>query len=363
MRLFNTTVTPEGKQLVNESLESTFISAGKMADKFEEELKPWIGNAVTVNSGTASLHLALEAADVRGGEVILPAQTFIASGLAIIHAGAKPVFADINYMTGNIDPKSIVSKITDNTKAIMVVHWGGNPCDMDEIGQIAKEYDLVVIEDAAHAFGTTYKGRKIGEISDFTCFSFQAIKHLTTGDGGAVCALTNENVKKLKKLRWFNIDREDDKPDILGERAYNSNEVGYKYHMNDIAASLGVGNLKSIDGKLAKHRYIANLYYRPELGHVDGITLFDKQDDRNSADWLFGFHVERREDFIRMMKSNNIPTSVIHLGIDKNDLFGGLDETLVNQRKFDKTQIHIPCHDGLNGEEITRIISTIKRGW
>jgi perosamine synthetase len=363
MRLFNTTVTPEGKQLVNEALESTFISAGKMADKFEENLKSWIGKAVTVNSGTASLHLALEASNVRGGEVILPAQTFIASGLAILHAGAKPVFADINYMTGNIDPKSIISKITDKTKAIMVVHWGGNPCDMDEIGQIAKEYGLVVIEDAAHAFGATYKGRKIGEISDFTCFSFQAIKHLTTGDGGAVCALTDENVNKLKKLRWFNIDRDDDKPDILGERVYNSSAVGYKYHMNDIAASLGVGNLTTIDGKLLMHRYIANLDYRLRLKDVDGITLFNKQDDRISSDWLFGFHVERREDFIRMMKENGIPTSVIHLGIDKNNIFGGLDESLVNQRKFDKTQIHIPCHDGLNSEDVDRIITTIKKGW
>lgn len=362
MNLFNTTVTDEGKRLVTETLNKTFISAGNMADKFEHSLKPWIGKAVTVNSGTAALHLALECANVRGGEVILPSQTFIATGLAIIQAGATPVFADIDYMTGNIDPKSIIEKITNKTKAILPVHWGGNPCNMDEIIQIAKKYKLLVIEDAAHAFGAIYKGRNIGEISDYTCFSFQAIKTLTTGDGGAICALTDDTVKRLKKLRWFNIDRDDDKPDILGERVYNSSEMGYKYHMNDIAASLGVGNLMEVGNKIDRHRQIAKLYDE-SLKNVNGITLFDRQNDRVSSDWLFGFHVERREDFIRMMKSEGIPTSVIHLGIDKNDLFGGLDESLINQRKFDITQIHIPCHDALSDYDTTKIINTIKKGW
>jgi perosamine synthetase len=362
MKLFNTTIHKVAIDLVVETLNTTFISAGRQADRFEKELKPWIGKASTVNSGTAALHLALECANVRGGEVILPPQTFIATGLAIIHAGGKPVFADINYMTGNINPKSIESKITNKTKAIMVVHWGGNPCDMDEINIIAKKYGLVVIEDAAHAFGAKYKGVNIGEVSDYTCFSFQAIKHLTTGDGGAVCALTDDNIKRLNKLRWFNIDREDDKPDLLGERIYNSREVGYKYHMNDISASIGLGNLMRINEKLSKHKKISKLY-NSELYDVKGLTLFDEQHDRESSHWLFGLHVENRNDFIRKLKDYNIPSSVIHLGIDKNDLFGGLDESLVNQRNFDSTQIHIPNHDGLCDEDIYKIIKTIKSGW
>jgi len=363
IRLFNTTINDKAKKLVNQALDSTFISAGKQADKFEEKLESWIGKAVTVNSGTAALHLALEAANIgEGDEVILPAQTFISSGLSILHAGAKPVFADINYMTGNISPESIKEKITDKTKAIMVVHWGGNPCDMNEITMIARQHNLVVVEDAAHAFGAEYNKQPIGMISDFTCFSFQAIKLLTTGDGGAVCALSRDNINKLKKLRWFNIDRDNDKPDILGERVYNSDEIGYKYHMNDIAASLGLGNLTTIISKLTKHNYVADIY-RKELSDVEGITLFDKQDNRESSNWVFGFHVERREDFIKKMKENGISCSVIHLGIDNNDIFGGKDESLVNQRKFDETQIHIPIHDGLSDDDINKIITTIKYGW
>lgn len=365
MRLFNTSVSKQSIDYVNKSLETTFISAGKKADMFEEKLaeKLSMSKPVTVNSGTSALHLALVCANITyGDEVILPSQTFIASGLAITHQGATPVFADIDYMTGNIDPVSIRSKITNKTKAIMIVHWAGYPCDMDEIQQIADEYNLVVIEDAAHAVGASYKGRPIGTISDYTCFSFQAIKHLTCGDGGAVCSLTEESEKRLKKLRWFNIDRDDDTPDILGERVYNSNEIGYKYHMNDISASVGLGNLEVLDVKLKRYLEVANIYNN-ELKDLDGIKNFDYKDDRQSAYWLYGFHVERRVDFINKLKSNNIPSSVIHLGIDKNDLFGGKDMSLINQRKFDDTQINIPIHDGLSDEEVDKIVNVIKSGW
>lgn len=362
--MFNTSVTDEAINLVGDTLKSTFISAGKKADEFEDRLKTFnLVRPVSVNSGTSALHLALASAGIGlGDEVILPSQTFIATGLAILHQNATPVFADIDYMTGNISPESIRKKITDKTKAIMVVHWAGYPCDMDDIQSIADEYNLIVIEDAAHAFGSWYKGRSIGSISDYTCFSFQAIKMLTTGDGGAVCSLTDENEKRLKKLRWFNIDRDDDKSDELGERVYNSNEVGYKYHMNDISASLGLGNLYTVGEKIKRYEEITNRY-RDGLGGVKGLTLFYNQSDRISSNWLFGMHVERRLDFIKKLKDNGIMSSVVHLGIDKNDLFGGIDMNLVNQRKFDETQIHIPIHDGLTDEDVDKIINVIKGGW
>lgn len=362
--MFNTSITDEVIDLVSDTLKSTFISAGKKADKFEELLKVFnLVRPVTVNSGTSALHLALASARIGlGDEVILPSQTFIATGLSILHQNATPVFADIDYMSGNISPKSIREKITDKTKAIIVVHWAGYPCDMDEIQSIADEHDLIVIEDAAHAFGSWYKDKSIGSISDYTCFSFQAIKMLTTGDGGAVCSLTDENEKRLKKLRWFNIDRDDDKSDELGERVYNSNEIGYKYHMNDISASIGLGSLYAVGKKLKRHEEIANRYQK-QLKGVDGLTLFDSKLDRISANWLFGIHVERRVDFIKKLKDNGIKPSVVHLGIDKNDLFGGKDMSLVNQRKFDKTQIHIPIHDGLTDGDVDKIIKVIKGGW
>lgn len=364
IRLFNTTVSKEAIEYVNDSLSTTFISAGKKSDIFEKNLSDELGmsNPVVVNSGTSALHLALVSAGITNGdEVILPAQTFIASGLSILYQGAIPIFADIDYKTGNIDTKSIRAKITNKTKAIMVVHWGGYPCDMDEIKKIADEFNLIIIEDSAHALGATYKGVSIGSISDYTCFSFQAIKHLTCGDGGAICCLNKETEKKLKKLRWFNIDRDDDLPDILGERIYNSNEIGYKYHMNDISAAVGIGNLKNIKERLKRYRQIANRYNN-EIS-INGITKFDYKSDRESSYWLYGFHVENRIDFIKKLESNGIQSSVVHLGIDRNDIFGGKDFSLENQRRFDETQINIPIHDGLNDDEVDKIIKIINSGW
>lgn len=298
-----------------------------------------------------------------GDEVILPAQTFIATGLAIIYCGAKPVFADIQYETGNIDPESIRSKITPRTKAIMPVHWMGYPCDMDEINAIARKHKLTVIEDAAHAPGAAYKGKSIGSISDFTCFSFQAIKHITTGDGGVLCVRNAKLARQGLARRWFGIDRTNTKPSILGERAYNISVPGYKYHMNNYAAALGLANLENFPERLKRRRSLAKMY-RVGLADVDGVRLFDEASDRWSAYWTFGIHVpKQREDFIRALKARGIPTTVHYLGIDRNKIFGGKDRTLTNQRHFDDTQIHLPLHDALDEKSVRYIIESIKLGW
>ena len=364
MEFFSTTISEESINLTIETLKSTMISAGKKADLFEEKLSKKFNfpNPVTLNSGTVTMRLALIAAGVKeGDEVILPAQTFVATGHVILQCGAKPVFADIN-LDGNISVESIKSKITEKTKVIMPVHWGGYPCDMDEINQLAKEHNLIVIEDAAHALGAKYKGKNIGTLSDFTSFSFQAIKHLTTGDGGLLTCKKEFEAKLIKRLRWFDIDRENSKPSILGEREYDIINVGYKYHMNDIAASIGLGNLKNIDTKINKIKNIAKKYEK-SLENIPGLKLMDYKNDRESSYWLFPILVENRVDFINKLKSSEIPCSVIHLGIDKNTIFGGKDYSLVNQRYFDDNQIHIPIHDNLSDENIYKIIETIKKGW
>lgn len=364
MDFFNTTISDKAIEYANEALKSTMISAGKKADLFEERLHQHFGypNPVTLNSGTVTMRLALIASGVKAGdEVILPAQTFVATGHVILQCGATPIFADIN-LDGNISVESIKQKITEKTKAIIPVHWGGYPCDMDEINQLAKEHNIVVIEDAAHALGSKYKGRNIGTISDFTSFSFQAIKHLTTGDGGLLTCLKNSDSKLVKRLRWFDIDRENSVPTILGEREYDVINVGFKYHMNDIAASIGLGNLEIIENKLDRIKTIAKLYEK-SLQNVNGLKLMNYKNDRESSYWLFPLLVENRTNFITKMRENNIPTSVVHLGIDKNTLFGGNDYSLINQRYFDENQIHIPIHDKLLDEDVNKIIKTIKSGW
>lgn len=363
MDFFSTTISDESIRLVNDSLKTTFISAGKMADKFEELLSNKFGfnNPITLNSGTITMFLALKASNVGvGDEVILPAQTFIATGQVILQCGAIPVFADIN-LDGNISVESIKSKITERTKAIIPVHWGGYPCDMDEINNIAREYNIIVIEDAAHALGAKYKGNYIGNISDFTSFSFQAIKHLTTGDGGLLTCKDKYLTDKIKQMRWFGIDRDGAKPSILGEREYDVSDIGYKSHMNDIAASIGIGNLNNIDSKFKRIKEIADIY-NDELKSISGIKLMNYKTDRKSSYWLYPVLVDNRIDFITKMKENNIPVSVVHLGIDKNTIFGGKDQSLINQRHFDEHQIHIPIHDKLTDDDINLIIKTIKNG-
>lgn len=365
MNFFNTNISQKSLNLVNEVLRSTYISAGQKADKFEEELNNKLGliNPITVNSGTSALHLALEIVGIGpGDEVILPPQTFIATGMVILMQKAKPVFADIQYNTGNIDPNSILTKITEKTKAIIPVHWGGYPCDMDEINKIARKFNLTVIEDAAHALGAIYKGKPLGTLSRFTAFSFQAIKHLTTGDGGALCCLNDDDAYQAKRRRWFDIDRENSKADILGERVYDAINIGYKYHLNDLAAAVGLGNLELFPKILERHKEIGAIY-RNELNNIPGLKLLDYKTDRESSYWLFSILVEKRDHFIQALKDKGVPTSVVHLRIDKNSIFAGLKEDLLNQEKFNNKQISIPIHSDLTDDDINKIIKTIKNGW
>lgn len=365
MNLFHTHVSTKAVQLAVETLRSNFISEGERVRRFEEELTRTLGfvRPVAVNSGTSALHLALVLAHVGlGDEVILPPQTFVASGLVILMCGATPVFADIQAGTGNLDPTSLRSKITPRTKAIMPVHWGGSPCDMDEINAIARTHNLAVIEDAAHALGATYNHRPVGSLSRFTAFSFQAIKHLTTGDGGALCCLYESDFEEAKRRRWFGIDRLRHLPSILGERQYDLSSVGFKYHLNDLGAAIGLGNLPDMPANLARHREIASAY-RDALSSVPGLTLLNHYADRESAWWLFTVLIERREDFIRALTKRDVPASVVHLGIDRNAVFGGPFNDLVQQRRFDDHQVALPIHSGLSNQAVEAVITAVKAGW
>ncbi len=363
--VYTTYIHSSAKTLVNKTLESTFISEGKKVKEFEEQLskKLAIINPVALNSGTTALHLAMVLAGIKeGDEVICPAQSFVSTALVVVQQGAKPVFADIKYETGNIDPASVLNKITDRSKAIICVHWGGMPCDMDEIHAIAKKHNLIVVEDAAHAPGATYKGKFVGSMSDYTCFSFQAIKHVTTGDGGALACLNPEKAREAFTRRWFGIDRASSKPSILGERQYDISLLGFKYHLNDYGAALGLANLTDIRERLEWLRQKA-IYYREQLTKVPGIQLWECPLDRESAWWLFGIHVEQRINFIKALAERGVTASVVHQRIDRNSIFGGVDKSLVNQNKFEETQVHIPLHSCMNDEQIVQVVEAIKKGW
>jgi len=365
VQFFHTRVSERALDLAADCLRSTFLSEGARVREFEERLAAELGllRPVAVNSGTSALHLALVLSGVGpGSEVILPAQTFVATGLAILMQGATPVFADIDPGTGNIRPEAITALVTDRTRAIMPVHWAGYPCDLDEIEAIAHPRGIAVIEDAAHALGATYRGRPIGSISRFTAFSFQAIKHLTTGDGGALCSVREADADAARTRRWFGIDRASSRPSLLGERVYDIAEVGYKYHLNDMAAAVGLGNLETFDQVLRRVRAIATRY-RAEFSTVAGLGLLDYRDDRESACWLFTVRVERRDDFVRALQARGVPTSVVHQRIDRNSVFGGVTPGLTGQQTFDREQIAVPLHAGLTDDDVDTVVSAVRSGW
>lgn len=365
MDFFNTHVSAKSLELVRSVLESGWISEGKLVREFEAALTERLGleHPAALNSGTSALHLALALAGVGpGDEVIIPAQTFVATGLVVLMQHATPVFADIDPLTGNLSAAALPRKITSRTRAIIPVHWGGYPCDLDEINAIAAPRGIAVVEDAAHALGARYKGRPIGTISRFTAFSFQAIKMLTTGDGGALCCTDAEDARQAFVRRWFGIDRANSQPSVLGERIYDIQAVGYKYHMNDFSAALGLGNLDDFPARLARRRAIADRY-RQTLRGVAGVELLQYADDREGAYWLFTILVEKREDFIRKLAGWGIPASVVHLRIDHNSVFGGLRDDLPGQAEFNRRQVSIPVHEGLSDDDVAQVIAAIREGW
>jgi perosamine synthetase len=363
--MFRVYVCEEAIQAATAVLRSGHIGEGPVVKAFEREFANISGSPynVAVNSGTSALHLAMILAGVDSGdEVITTAQTMMATSHAILMQRARPVFADIQPRTGNIDPGDITARITPRTKAIAVVHWAGYPCDMDQIAAVAREHGLVVIEDAAHAIGATYRNRPVGSGSPFTCFSFQAIKHVTAGDGGMLTVAGEEDRIAACRLRWFGIDRDRRKPSEIGEPEWNVERLGFKYHMNDIAAAIGLANLKYLSSTIERRRQIARRY-RDGLAGVSGIELLDDAHDRESACWLFTALVDRRTDCVRMLRSMNIHASVVHLRIDRNALYGGERRDLPHLAAFTERHLSLPVHEGLSDEQVDWVIATLREGW
>lgn len=363
--MFYPYVSERSIELAVEMLHSRWIGEGPRVKEFEAALSSRFGfpYCVALNSGTSAIRLALAMSGVGpGDEVLSVAQTCTATNTPILEQFAVPVFADIQYETGNVDPSDIEHRITGRTKAIIVVHWAGYPVDLDEVHEIACRHGLLVIEDAAHALGATYKGHPIGAISDFTAFSFQAIKQLTCADGGLLTMLTQDRRDEARRRRWFGIDRINRVKQLDGYSYWNQSEVGYKYQMNDIAASIGLGNLEEIDHILTMRKRYADRYYEA-LYDVSGVTLFRREMNRTSGHWLFTIHVERRDDFCRMMQSKNIEVSVCHIRNDRHSIFGPLRTDLPNTDRYAKTNISIPLHNHLMPEDIEYVIEAIRSGW
>jgi dTDP-4-amino-4,6-dideoxygalactose transaminase len=343
------------------TLMSGYIGQGPKVDAFEAALASWFGNqnVLTLNSGTAALMLALRLANVGfGDDVISTAMTCTATNVPIAAMGANIIWADIDPMTGNIDPLDVERKITPKTKAIIAVHWGGYPCELDELNRIARKYNVKLIEDAAHAFGATYHDKPVGSISDFTCFSFQAIKHLTTVDGGALTCRDTESYKRGKLLRWYGIDRESERKDFRCEE--DVAEYGYKFHMNDVNAAIGLEQLRYVQETLRKHRENA-AYFRERLAGLPGLTLLDYQPDRAGSYWLFTVRVRNRLHFMQEMKNAGIVVSQVHARNDHHTMFKDFRRNLPGVDAFVEEQVSIPVGWWLTEEQRAHIADTVVR--
>src|SRR3989344_5102343 len=343
------------KEIINpleEVFKSGWIGEGPKVREFENLIGNFIGNnkVTALNNCTSALHMALRLSNIKqGDEVISTPMTCTATNIPILHTGAKIIWADINPKTGNIDSESIKKKITDKTKAIMIVHWGGYPCDLDEINEIAREKGIRIIEDAAHAIGSLYKKKMVGNHSDFACYSFQAIKHITTGDGGIIACKNKEDYERTRLLKWYGIPRETRKPSILGHPEYDILEAGYKFHMNDISAAIGLAQFKYLEKNIAIRRRNAKIY--DELSHPK-LKLCETKMDRNSAYWLYTLLVKDRIDFIKKLASKGIEASVVHIRNDSYSIFKDVDnKNLPGLDEFSSKMICIPVGHWVSEED------------
>lgn len=363
--MFYPRVSERAIEHVIETLHERWIGQGPKVAEFEEKLKQIVSApyAVALNGAAPAVRLALAIVGVGvGDEVITTPQTCTATNQPILEQLALPVFADIQYLTANIDPRDIEHRITERTKAIICVDVGGYPCDLDEIHTIASKHGLPVIEDASDALGARYKGKLIGSISSFTCFSFGPVQQVTTIEGGMLCVLEEDKYETARRRRWFGIDRIRRKPNIIGYYDFDVWETGYGYHMTDISAVMGLAHLDDLQMIVSRREEIAKRYRR-ELSKVPGVTLFEFKSDRTSAHQLFTIHVEKRDDFCRQMRSKSIDVSIVHARNDLYSVFGGLRKDLPSLDKFSETNISIPMHQKLSDEDVHYIIQCIKEGW
>jgi perosamine synthetase len=362
--LFYPNVPEKAVQAVVDVLHSRWIGQGPRVAEFESKFAARFGGtgkAVAVGSGTDALHLSYILAGLRAGdEVITPVFTCTATSIPFLYMGVDIRFADVDPETLNINVKHVRELITEKTKAIVCVHYGGLPCDMDELSEISREFGIPIIEDAAHALGATYKGKVIGSISPFTMFSFQAIKHITTGDGGMVIVQDHELVAQAERIRWFGIDRSNKQK---GTWENDITEVGYKYQMTDIAAALGLAALEDFEETLA-HRQRLFEVYKKGLAGVKGIHLIGaSHTDRTHAAWLCTAIVEKRVDFMNYLRSHKIESSQVHYRNDRYTVLGGRRHDLPNMDAVEDSYIVLPLNNHLTPEQIGFVCDTIRRGW
>ncbi|HSW98157.1 MAG TPA: DegT/DnrJ/EryC1/StrS family aminotransferase [Candidatus Saccharimonadales bacterium] len=362
----------EEKDEVLAALDSGWVTLGPRTKDFEERIKKYVGSkyAIAVTSCTAALHISLLAAGIeKGDEVITTIFTMAATPNTIIHSGATPVFVDIDPQTLNINPDLIEAKITKNTKAIMPMDYGGQPCNYDQLRKIAKKHNLILIEDAATAIGAEYKGKKIGAISDLTCFSFHPVKNMSTGDGGVVTTNNEQYAGRLSELRLHGMSKDAWKRhSAAGSWLYDIVDAGFKYNMTDISAALGIHQLAKLDGFIKTREKYAALYDKAFSQIPEIITPYVGKNIKHARN-IYSIQLETsmlkidRNAFMEELKEAGIGATVYYIPLY---LFTYYKKNFdIDKKMFpvtDKTfegLISLPLYPGMSEDDVTYIIETI----
>ncbi len=370
---------PYGRQWIDEDdiravvdvLRSDYLTTGPKTAEFEKAFANYVGvkYAVAVSNGTAALHAAVFAAGIGpGDEVITTPITFAASANCVLYMGGRPVFADIDHDTYNINPQEIRKKITKKTKAIIPVHFTGQPVNLDEIHAIAREHHLIVIEDAAHALGATYQGKKIGGLSDLTTFSFHPVKHITTGEGGMITTNNPEFYRKLLLFRSHGITRDSS---LLGQNDgpwyYEQQLLGYNYRMTDIQAALGISQLKKLDQFIQRREEIVR-QYNEAFQKLSGLNLPYQLGNTRSSWHLYiirvnpGQSLVSRDGLFAGLTERNIGVNVHYIPVYRHPYYqnSGYPNGLCPEaEEFYARAISLPLFPKMTDRDVTDVIDTI----
>jgi perosamine synthetase len=348
---------------VKKVFDTGWLGMGSFVKDFEDEISKFLGGSsvIAVNTGTTALHLALDALGLtKGDEVIVPSLTFVATVQAITATGATPVFCDVEIDTLNIDVKDFEKRITPKTKAVIPVHYRGYPCDMDALMAVAGKNNIKVVEDAAHAFGSHYKGKPIGSFGDITCFSFDPIKVVTCGEGGAITIRDQALLPLIQKKRILGIDN-DTWSRYKHERSwfYDVLVQGYRYHMSNINAAIGLVQLKKFKKMNAKRVAIAKRYDK-ELGKIDGLQLL-KTDYKDIAFFMYIIKVKKdRDGLMKYLKEHGIGSGIHYIPSHMFTIYKGFTTKLPATETVWEEILTLPLFPDLKAAEQTKIIKTIK---
>ena len=351
---------------VADTLSGRWIGQGPKVDSFENRFKNlFLGDStpLAVGSGTDALHLSYLLAGVEAGdEVLVPSFTCTATNIPLLYIGARPVFVDIDPLTMNLSIEDIEHRITNKTKAIVCVDYGGVPNNYTELQRLCSRYNLKLISDAAHALGTTFHDQQVAEIADFTIFSFQAIKTLSTGDGGLLAIKDGSLLDKARKLRWFGIDR---KAKQGGVWENDIVDIGYKYQMNDISAAIGLAGLDEID-QVIQYRNRLFTAYKECLKEGERVRIVGQAstDEYFNSCWLLTICVdEGRIKLMEKLRENNIESGQVHYRNDRYSIFGERRSDLPNMDAMEENYLVLPLHTRVTISDVERICEVINSGW